>query len=433
MAEAGGAGIRAPRATPAQLSYPLSAQSEIVRAHQKDTYYRDLFHAQLKEVVTDILGAGRTHVYAEVLSLVASVGYFALSTLGGAQSLGEEYVNAMMRHRPSGRIVNAKRRALFIALYIVAPYALVRAYGALRRALVRRAEAMVQSRQRALLRAQQLGDKGGSQSPRRASLAQRTSAAYRASVLWLARTLPGSHVLGASDGWLAQASAAQLAVFYLFGRYYTLAHRLVGVDYLYASARRPSGRPQSYEVLGVFLVVQLLVTTGLRLRAKYVAHKDAAAHDTSEQASAPASGARPTRSVQLDDKLYSFANGQTTAFAKRGAVGAVPLAYADADAAAEPARFSLPARLGGTDAQQYEATLATSRTKTAALEAIADEVLRCTLCMDRRTPETGTSAVTECGHVFCWDCITEWAKEKAECPLCRATLLNYRIVPIYNL
>lgn len=94
--------------TPARLLYPRAAQSEIVRAHQKDVYYRDQFYAQVKEVASDLLGSRRSHVYGEVLSLAASVAYFGLSTLGGAQSLGEEYVNAMMRYRPSGKIVDGK-------------------------------------------------------------------------------------------------------------------------------------------------------------------------------------------------------------------------------------------------------------------------------------------------------------------------------------
>lgn len=96
--------------TPTYLAYPHAAQSEIVRAHQKDVYYRDQFFTQLKEVVGDLLGSRRSQLYAEALSVVASVAYFGLSTLGGAQSLGEEYVNAMMRYRPSGKIISVKVR-----------------------------------------------------------------------------------------------------------------------------------------------------------------------------------------------------------------------------------------------------------------------------------------------------------------------------------
>jgi len=95
-------------AVPLWLVYPGAAQSEIVRLHQKDAYYRGQFYEQLKEVAVDLLGTRRGHLYEEALALVASLAYFGLCTLGSAQSLGEEYVNVLMRSRPRGTIVSPR-------------------------------------------------------------------------------------------------------------------------------------------------------------------------------------------------------------------------------------------------------------------------------------------------------------------------------------
>jgi len=50
----------------------------------------------------------------------------------------------------------------------------------------------------------------------------------------------------------------------------------------------------------------------------------------------------------------------------------------------------------------------------------------CTLCLDPlRDP-----SVTTCGHVFCWRCVSDWCRERAECPLCRQQCLVQHILPL---
>ncbi|SHO77135.1 Similar to S.cerevisiae protein PEX10 (Peroxisomal membrane E3 ubiquitin ligase) [Malassezia sympodialis ATCC 42132] len=412
---------------PQRLSYPRAAQAEIVRLHQKDQYYRSLFYDQLKEVAIDFLGARRSQVWDEILSLVASAAYFGLSTLGGAQSLGEEYVNSVMRHRATGKMVGTKRRAFFLMMYVIAPYVVTRAYGQARKWLQKKDQEIQHSHERAAIHQAMLEKAGEIDLTTQHQGTLRTW--MERTMHWLAQHLPGSHMLSAPDGFLAYASAAQLAMFYLWGRYYTMAHRLARVDYIHASIQRPGSQPLSYEVLGVLLAIQLLVKLGMSVRSSWKKVQEAKEGPLATEELTPV---RPTRCIQLDQEYINPVDGHQQSVVELSP-RRVPLAYPDPDITVTPDRLGFESLSNDADRQSYDVAQAAVRAKTTQLEAIAEEVLRCTLCMDRREPEKGTSAVTECGHIFCWDCIMAWAMEKAECPLCRQSLQCARVLPIYNL
>lgn len=58
----------------------------------------------------------------------------------------------------------------------------------------------------------------------------------------------------------------------------------------------------------------------------------------------------------------------------------------------------------------------------------ADTHRSCQLCT-----EAISTTVTSCGHIFCWTCISNWLRNKPQCPLCRETVAPQRIVYLLNL
>jgi peroxin-10 len=170
----------------------------------------------------------------------------------------------------------------------------------------------------------------------------------------------------------------------------------------------PNTRPPSYALLGVLILVRL----GYRLLNYLRTHSPQRAPSVADEKSpSPSNPDEP----QLDDRPISA------------------LLNYDPEAGLAPSDEKGP--LTVLDLETAPASITAGR--------------MCTLCLEERT----ATCVTECGHLFDWNCIYSWGRERvrcrfpimgfrrvskvgltqAECPLCRQSLKLTRILPIYNL
>ncbi|KAI1797524.1 Pex12 amino terminal region-domain-containing protein [Ganoderma leucocontextum] len=184
-------------------------------------------------------------------------------------------------------------------------------------------------------------------------------------------------------------SEINLAIFYLRGTYYNIAKRLLGIKYISAIPENPNARPPSYALLGILLGVRLL-------------HR-ALGYLRSRSTKADSANGKGKRIGDGDDEIFIDDRRVSTMLETAAHIEDAP---------------SLPA-------EEDERTILDVAKIPPAVRAGRN----CTLCLEERT----ASCATDCGHLFCWNCIVGWGREKAECPLCRQSLNLASLLPVYNL
>ncbi|PTB81448.1 hypothetical protein M440DRAFT_1322666 [Trichoderma longibrachiatum ATCC 18648] len=217
-------------------------------------------------------------------------------------------------------------------------------------------------------------------------------------------TLPGHRTLGEEYCDLVQAVV--LALFYFNGTYYELTKRLLSLRYVFTRTVPDTPDRAGYELLGVLLVIQMAVQAFLHVR------------DTFSSVSASASSQRERlgfHAGELDVSLshnnnYSASNNDLL-LSGVGTVGPqatkVDIATTTHTPVSGVPRFHL----------ENESTMGYIK---------GSQQRKCTLCLE----EMKDPAATQCGHVFCWECIGDWVREKPECPLCRREAMVQHILPL---
>lgn len=357
--------------SPSSSPYPFASAPDIIRAHQKDAYFTGHLTSTLSDLHRRLLGARATHALGPELRTLAGLLYYALTTLPGNRTLGEEYCDLVQIDAKDGQLPHVRTRAAYIAGSILLPYLVSRILPGLR------------TRLRRLL------------DRRLDSLRQEGKAAGREARFWdyILRHL--SSVASA-----APVQAVTLALFYFSGTYYELTKRLLSLRYVFTRTVPDTPDRAGYELLGVLLVVQLAVQTYLHVRSNLTLadeqHHRSMVHPN-------------TYDVSLSHD-HSYSSNNELLLPDLGAQGQhskVDIAVTTHTPVGASPRYHLEDEktMGYIKGQQQR---------------------KCTLCLE----EMKDPAATQCGHVFCWDCIGDWVREKPECPLCRREAMAQHILPL---
>ncbi|KAJ4370765.1 peroxisome biogenesis factor 10 [Neocucurbitaria cava] len=375
---------------PIPFTYPFATSPDIIRSHQKDAYFSGVLLDQLSTLLRKLYGARFAHTYVSETRVIGELLYLGLTTLIGNRTLGEEYTDIVQVESETGRLPALGRRAGYILGYILSPYLLGRILPKLRRRVRAKLEANLRAYGRQMARAQHHAKESGSNKTISKPLGMRIQ----------------NYILQNLDTITSPSPiyALSLATFYFSGSYYHLSKRIWGLRYIFTRHVPESDNRAGYEVLGVLLVLQMAVQGYLHL------------HNTVTTSTAAVGGGHPTGTsalvgggaeVSLDPNAYSANNALLfDAAATQHTTPPSDVQKWTNTPAADKPRYEL----GDEDTMGW----------------ISGGNRKCTLCLE----EMKDPSVTTCGHVFCWTCISDWAREKPECPLCRQSCLVQHVLPL---
>ena len=352
--------------------YPFATSPDIIRSHEKDVFLTAGLVQQAQTIVRSLKGARFTHTYSDAIKHLTELLYLSLTTGIGNRTLGEEYCDLVQLEDDSLRLPAIARRVGYILSSILVPWWLQRLLPTLRQRVRAKLEKSI-ARQQFRAAQQQL-----SQPPKLGNKAAKQSKPF------FTKLRIQQYILDHLDSItsLSPVYALSIATFYFTGSYYHLSKRIWRLRYVFTKKIDENEQRIGYEVLGVLMVLQIAVQGFLHVR------KIGEDMNNAEKEGAAEAGATPSEGGAL---LASIQNPAS-----------MPLLAASApryDLEEDPCAVSwIP------DGQQR----------------------KCTLCLEVfKDP-----SVTTCGHVFCWICVRDWAREKPECPLCRQELLLSKVLPL---
>jgi peroxin-10 len=359
-------------------NYPFAAAPDIIRSHQKDAYFEGILLNHLSNLLRRLYGARFLHTYTSEARTFSELLYLGLTTFIGNRTLGEEYCDIIQVEDDTLKLPAISRRAGYILTSILLPYSLNKILpsfrGRIRSKLERNLQRLSRNKQQAF-----------------------TSYKIQNYLLKHLSTITSPSPL----------HALTLTVFYFSGAYYQLSKRLWGLRYIFTKRIAPSEARVGYEVLGVLLVLQMSVQAWLHLHSTLRAPAPANANAMSGGSAVLEGGVE----ASLDPNAYSSNN--ELLFESSAPSGYVQHSITEVGKTTYTQVLNKPRY----DLRENEKVMGW-------IKGVQNR--KCTLCLE----ELKDPSVVSCGHVFCWECIGDWVREKAECPLCRRDVLAQHILPL---
>ncbi|KAL5198624.1 hypothetical protein ABZP36_002136 [Zizania latifolia] len=353
--------------------FPGAAQPEIMRAAEKDDSYAAHVTEACRDAFRHLFGTRVAVAYQNEIKLLGQSLYYLLTTGSGQQTLGEEYCDISQVATSHGLPPTPARRILFILYQTTVPY------------LAERISSRIVARGIALNDAQLDDHHAESDNSSRDTAAQSSrslSFSYlsrlrgKVHALWQLVLQKWPLILPFSQDFIQLAIRTNLMFFYFEGLYYHLPKRAAGIRYVFIG--KPMNQRPRYQILGIFLLIQLCILGAERLRRSNLS--------------------------TIASSINQISSGSYPSSRGRG----VPILNEDGNIISDIRHGKAIDQASGSEASSGKS--------------------KCTLCLGTRQNPTATT----CGHVFCWSCIMEWCNEKPECPLCRTPITHSSLICIYH-